>query len=433
MRDLKSRLRDIVRQDVNRRPEPAAPELTYVDEERGRDDVDPGDVATALGGRIVECAAGACIVIDRVYEAHARHGRRQVGDLPAEFTPSAPITLFDHRAPGGAGWADRIVFFDTETTGLSGGAGTLAFLAGCGWFEGENFRVRQFLLAGPGGERAQLAELTKIFDDASLVVTYNGRTFDVPLMDMRWAFHRTSTPTADMPHLDMLPPARRLWGSTPERSCSLSSLERAVLGFHRLADVPGFEIPGRYFQFVRTNDARAIAAVLDHNRHDVISLAALMSHALWLVREGPLACREPVERLGLGRLYERAGDDARAIDAYEMAARGDEIEVRRLALARLAHLLRRDRRYDAAAAAWQGVFDLAGDEMGALSALDRRAIEALAIHHEHRARNLPEARRYAEVLRLHAKGAARTAVEYRVARIRRKLAAAPPLSPRLPL
>ena len=105
------------------------------------------------------------------------------------------------------------MFFDLETTGLSGGAGTLAFLAGCGWFEGEAFRVRQFFLSSPVGRARDAAPRSaQIFDEASLLVTFNGRTFDVPLMETRWAFHRTAAPTDDLPHFDMLPPARRLWG-----------------------------------------------------------------------------------------------------------------------------------------------------------------------------------------------------------------------------
>jgi hypothetical protein len=337
------------------------------------------------------------------------------------------------------------VFFDVETTGLSGGAGTVAFLVGCGWFDGDAFRVRQFFLGGPAGEPALLRELGRIFDGATLLVTFNGRTFDVPLMETRWAFHRRSSPTDDLPHFDMLPPARRLWGgirmerpvsllrapryggqvrpagSSDERSCSLTSLERSVLGFHRLGDVPGFEIPARYFHFLRTSDASAIEGVLDHNRHDLLSLAAVTAHACWLAKEGPLACREPGEQCGLGGLYERAGDVARAIEAYEMAVCSTDRDVRRLASARLAVLLRRDKRFDDAAAAWQRVLSLAADGGDRLTTLERRAAEALAIHHEHRARDLPRARRYAEVLCGQASGRAANDAAHRLSRLNRKI------------
>jgi uncharacterized protein YprB with RNaseH-like and TPR domain len=436
MRDLTSRLRSIIRQDVRIGAAglQTGRELTYVPDPGESREFQSARAARLLGGSVIEHEAGACIAIDRAWDADEWHGRRQVGAYLSHLDGTAPLALFDRRRPLPDDWAGRIVFFDIETTGLSGGAGTVAFLVGCGWFDGATFRVRQFFLGGPAGEPALLRELARVFGDATLLVTFNGRTFDVPLMETRWAFHRRSSPTDDLPHFDMLPPARRLWGglrterpvfrpagSSDERSCSLASLERSVLGFHRLGDVPGFEIPARYFHFLRTSDASAIEGVLDHNRHDLLSLAAVTAHACWLAKEGPLACREPGEQYGLGGLYERAGDIARAIDAYEMAAGSNERDVRRLASARLAVLLRRDKRYDDAAAAWASVLSLAGEGGDRLTTLERRAAEALAVHHEHRARDLPRARRYAEVLCGQASGRAAGEAAHRLSRLNRKI------------
>ena len=284
-------------------------------------------------------------------------------------------------------WWRRIVFFDIETTGLSGGAGTIAFLVGCGWFEDEGFRVRQFFLAGPAGERAMLTALADVLSDASLLVTFNGRTFDVPFMEMRWAFHRAAPPTDELPHVDMLPAARRLWrrremASALDGGCNLTTLERAVLDVHRAGDVPGFEIPARYFHFLRTGDRPAVEPVLEHNRRDIVSLAALMSHALWLIHEGPQACREPGEQLALGRLYESAGDRDRARPSFRMAAASvGDAEVRREALARLAASLRRDARYEEAARAWEGLLAVRG----------RDESSSLDVHGERGARDPPRA------------------------------------------
>ncbi len=328
----------------------------------------------------------------------------------------APIALFDPRLAAHASWADRVVFFDIETTGLSGGAGTLAFLAGCGWFEGEDFRVRQFFLSGPADERPMLDALAGIFGDASLLVTYNGRAFDVPVMEMRWAFHRLAPPTGELPHFDMLAPARRLWG---EGDCTLSALERSLAGVHRIGDVPGFEIPTRYFQFLRTGDAGFIEGVLEHNRHDLVSLAVITSHALALARGGPDACRSAEEKLALARLYERAEDGERAARAYEIASNAGDRAIRRQALAGLAVLRRRERRFDEAAAAWQDVLALSPADDA--TRLGRRAAEALAIHHEHRARDLVTARRYAETLGADASGRAADEARHRLDRLNRKL------------
>ena len=181
MKDLASRLRSIVRQDHGGRPSPAVRELTYVP-----DVVEPlrrqGQTADALGGSVMKDSE-SCIVIDRRWDGDDWHGRRQVRSFAPES--SAPLPLFDPRLATAPSWARRVVFFDLETTGLSGGAGTLAFLAGCGWFEDEGFMVRQFFLGGPSGERAMLDALAAIFCEASLLVTFNGRTFDVPLMETR--------------------------------------------------------------------------------------------------------------------------------------------------------------------------------------------------------------------------------------------------------
>jgi uncharacterized protein YprB with RNaseH-like and TPR domain len=433
MRDLASRLRKIVR-DNPVSPAPSR-ELSYVADVGGEQE--PEVTASRLGGTLRQGRSGACVVIDRVWAADHRHGTLQV----AALRPDArmPLELFDRRLTA-SNWADRVVFFDIETTGLSGGAGTLAFLAGCGWFEGEAFRVRQFLLAGPAGEPTLLAALAEVFSDTSLLVTYNGRTFDVPTMETRWAFHRSASPTDDLPHFDMLPPARRLWGrrggmAPPGRragshvresglgespnSCSLTSLERRVLGFHRQGDVPGFEIPTRYFHFLRSGDPTALVDVIEHNQLDLLSLAAVMADGLRLANGGPDACRDASEQLALGRLYERSADTGRAVHAYSAAASSGSREVGSVALARQAELLRREGRHDEACEAWQGVLRLATPERG-LNMLERRAAEALAIHLEHRAKDPLEARRYAELLRSGSAGRRRADAEHRLGRLDRK-------------
>lgn len=424
MKDLAARLRSIVRQDHGGAT-PVRRELTYVPDAAApaSSSLGPEEAAAALGGRPLD-AHGGCIVIDRVWEADDWHGRRRVGSLVPNG--AAPIGLFDPRTGRVPGWAERVVFFDLETTGLSGGAGTLAFLAGCGWFEGEAFRVRQFFLGSPAAEQAMLAAITAIFDEASLLVTYNGRSFDVPLMETRWAFHRADAASDGLPHFDMLPVSRRLWGQREDAGdagCRLSELERSILGFHRVGDVPGFEIPARYFHFLRTGDGAAVAGVLDHNRHDLVSLAGVTAHALSLAADGPSACREACEQLALGRMYERAGLHDQALVAYEMAVSGSERserEVRLQSLARLAALLGRIGRHQESAAAWQGVLDHAR-RYGAPQSVEQRAVQALAIHHEHRARDLDAARRYAERLSRQTSGRARQQATHRLGRIEKKM------------
>ena len=421
MRDLASRLRAIVQ-----RPTSTGVTTPRVVADLGIGEATPGGVSLAIAGALGGRVHGpSCLVIDRVFEAYQSHGRRRIEHYVLDDT--LPLALLDPRCAGVNGWAARPVFFDIETTGLGGGAGTLAFLVGCGWFEPDGFRVRQFLLTGAAGETTLLAAIGDVLGAASLIVTFNGRTFDLPFMDMRWAFHRLENPVEDVPHFDMLPPARRLWGRRGDAGCSLTALERAVLGFHRLDDVPGMEIPSRYFQFLRSGDPSVMAGVLDHNRHDVLSLALIATHALHLAQEGPDRCRDGHEQLALGRVYERAGLVDRARAAYESASRAFEPDAQAQALARLAVLLRREGQFEPSADAWRRLLDCVGADgrRRAMTPLERLAVEALAIHHEHRARDPMQAKRYAEMLRGDDLGLARDAarVTHRLGRLDRKIRA----------
>jgi uncharacterized protein YprB with RNaseH-like and TPR domain len=429
-RDLAARLREIVKQPVGREPvrdltlEPTLEMRSGLFSAAERAEKTPGLVAK-FGGAFLDDSQHV-VVIDYVYESTRSHGRWPID--AARPRRLSPLDWFDADAAAGADWAQKPVFFDTETTGLSGGAGTLAFLTGCGWFEPEGFRVRQWLLLSQAGEPAMLAALGRVVDDTTLLVSYNGRSFDVPLMNMRWAFHRQANPFDDVPHFDMLPTARRIWRQREgafddtggESGCSLSTLERDVLGFHRDGDVPGFEIPSRYFHFLRTGDASALTGVLDHHRHDIVSLAVLMSHALRIAEAGPDMCRDDYEVVALGRLYERAQQPERAREAFDRASQSADRYVRAQAFSRLGVMHRRDGNHDEAARAWKGVLEAAGGRRS-LFPLERAATEALAIHHEHRAQDFGEAKRYAETMKATSSGRAASDAAHRLARLERKL------------
>ena len=399
--DLTSRLRSIVR------PAGApARELTYEpDTGRYEATVDLDRVADVLAGRIVSNRFGRALIVDRRYESDRFHGTRRVGDC--EVPDGDTLRLLDPALPRieGSGPDARTIFVDLETTGLSGGAGTVAFLVGCGWFDMGAFQVRQFLLTSYAAERALLDAVASCFDATTLLVTYNGKTFDVPVMETRWMFHRMRMPLESVRHFDMLHPARRLWSSreldAPMDDCRLSTLERVLCGVRRVGDVPGLEIPGRYFQFLRSGDARPLEPVLEHNRLDLISLAAVTAHAVQLVEEGTPLCRDGAETLALGRVYERAHCTDRAIDAYRCAAAapGTHVDVVAEAYYRLAVRLRRDRHFAAAADCWRRLLELKQGRTGRrstlLGPLRQVAVEALAIHHEHRERDYAGARELA--------------------------------------
>jgi uncharacterized protein YprB with RNaseH-like and TPR domain len=326
---------------------------------------------------------------------------------------------------------DGLCVIDLETTGLAGGAGTQAFLVGCARLEGDGVHVRQFLSPGFEYERAQLAALTEWMGDRTHLLTFNGRTFDLPLLEMRCSFNRVTCPWRDLPHLDALHPARRFWRDQPalpgadadEASCSLTTIEKKLAGLHRVGDVPGFEIPARFFQFARDGRAEPLAAVLEHNRLDLLSTLLVAARASMLVVRGPAAADRGHECLGLGRVYERLGETAGAEACFARAAAeglgvGDAW-LRAEALRRLALSQRRDGRRDAAAASWQALLAT----RGAPARLRRDAREALAIHQEHRARNLLAARTLVlDALADQLEGRHRQEAERRLARLERKMA-----------
>lgn len=446
--DLTSRLRSIVR------PTGAPPrELTYEpDTARYEATIDLDRVADVLGGRIVQNNFGRVLVIDRRYESDRHHGASRVGDC--ELCDGQPLRLLDPSLEPPDGCGTRALFLDLETTGISGGAGTVAFLVGCAWFDVGALQVRQFLLTSYAAERALLAAAAEVFDEASLLVTYNGKTFDVPVMETRWLFHRMAMPLEGVRHFDMLHPARRLWrdrslaesrrrrdggpgGAQPpgvlnDGSCRLTVLERVVCGVRRGGDVPGMEIPSRFFRFLRTGDAYPLEAVLEHNRLDLISLAAVTASAVRLVEHGSAACRDGIEALALGKVFERAGAFEPAAACYHRAASDSDaaIDTRAEASYRIAVRLRRERRFDDAATAWRALLDLPAGRgrrrSPALSALRQVAAEALAVHHEHRERDYAGARELALLALAEIDTADERrvdATEHRLARLDRKIAA----------
>ena len=422
------------------------------------------DAADVLDGEWHERRGQRFVIVERTYPPGHRHGRLAVADAlpPADDTwPRLPLLA-------GTSCSGRMLFVDVETTGLAGGAGSYAFLVGCAWFDGGVFRVRQFFLASFASERALLEAVADTAAAAGTVVTYNGKTFDMPLMETRFVMHRMETPFASVPHVDMLHPARRLWRTTgdahrvygvgedepdlrgsgmgsghgsvgdggpvrrsfSEGGCRLSVLEDLLCGHRREGDVPGFEIPSRYFHYVRSGDARPLSGVLEHNRLDLLALALVTGHAAQLLDDGPAAARSPREALGMGRLYERAGWDGDACAAFERAAamRGADPSTRAEALRAFAVLSRRQRRHDEAAAAWQTILELRGAPPGIV----REATEALAVHHEHRLRDPRSARTLAlRSMKLPQTVARRAAIEHRLARLERKLGTGSPSAPSL--
>jgi len=367
-----------------------------------------GEVDAVLGG----CWRQGSFVVERRIEPSSAHGRATVASLAAHLHEAAGAASL----LAGTSTQPPFLFFDLETTGLSGGAGTYAFLIGCGWFEGDGgFCTRQHLLVRLSDERALLETVGRDLAAGGVLVSFNGKSFDAPLLETRYLFHRLEWAGAGLAHLDALHPSRRFWGGETA-DCSLGALERHVLGACRRDDVPGLEIPARYFQFVRSGDARPLAAVLEHNRLDLLSLAGLTARLLELVHRGVDTVQSWREAFALGHLYLRSGDELHAVQAYERANALSEAPSATL-LRSLALAYRRLRRHDDAAACWNRILAIR-DCPGQIG---REALEALAIYHEHRRRDFCTAKSYA--LRTLESGPRQTwqaAIRHRLARLEKK-------------
>ncbi len=336
----------------------------------------PPALEELIHGRRVSNARGEFFVVDWDTPLESLHGGVPLSRFRTLASSSVGVLSGDPALHDFD--LSRAAFLDTETTGLAGGTGTAAFLIGLGFVEDDRFRVRQYFMRDYHEEPALLRGLADDLVRFRHVVTFNGRTFDLPLLEARYRLNRDPYPLAELAHLDLLPPARRLW-KLRLVSCRLQALEADLLDLRRRADVPGEEIPRIYFDYVRRRDGRALLRVLEHNRVDVVSLAALAVLACQWVEEG--RAEDPRDVYSLAQVLEQARMFERCEGEYRRVLETGDVGLRVEALLRLARRKRRGGDHAAAAALWEQ----------AACAGDWRARRALAIYHEHRSRDLPAA------------------------------------------
>ncbi len=331
-----------------------------------------------LSGEEVETPFGKHFETERLWERHRRHGSVDISTLT-----ELPEDLLDAVSGGAVPRCSplRWAFLDTETTGLAGGTGTCAFLVGVGRITPEGFRVRQFFMRDYGEEPSLLNALAGHLAQFDVLVTYNGKTYDQPLLETRYRMARARPPFERMEHVDLLHGARRLWKLRLE-SCRLVDLENQILGVEREGDLPGEMIPYVYFEYLRTREPMRLVPIFHHNAIDILTLACFTAIVPWAFRspeEAPLA--HGADIVGLARWLRRAGDEERAARLFRRAVElglPDDLLFR--TLWDLAGLEKRLGRQDAALAV---MADLAGSP----NAFRVPALEALARHYEHRERN----------------------------------------------
>jgi len=372
-------------------------------------------IEEALDGRWIETRRGQAFVSESVYPLTYQHGILPLSSL-------APLHNLGE-------WANdprikdlpltKFAFLDTETSGLSGGTGTYAFLVGVGRFlstdsfadsrmrtdlstdsftdsrtgtdksaEDLEFRLRQFFMRDPAEEAALLEAIIDFLAPCEALVTFNGKAFDAPLLVTRYALHSIPVPFKGYAHVDLLPLARRLWRDRlPSRA--LKYLEEHVMFAPRsLEEVPGYEIPWLYFDYLRTGDASPLKGVFYHNAMDIVAMTALFSHtASMLANPHTTDLEHGLDVLALARLFEDLGKWDDAARLYE---RGLETT---LPEAGFAEALRR----------YSALQRRRGDLESAVKLWERAAGEGhvyahveLSKHHEHRKRDHSEAYRWAK-------------------------------------
>lgn len=262
------------------------------------------EIDSVVSGSYLSTRLGDVFVVEQGYSADYAHGSTSI------FC-SGPLSLISQ-------WAkdpriaelplSTFAFLDTETSGLAGGTGTYAFLVGVARFMDGQFVLKQFFMRDPAEEPALLEGLAHFLAPVRALVTFNGKAFDAPLLTTRYVLNRMPVPHKGYSHIDLLPLARRLWRDRLE-SRALKYLEEHILGMRRSSEeVPGYEIPWLYADYLRTRDARPLAGVFYHNAMDVVAMAALLTHMNEMILnpyEGRV--EHGLDFIALGKLFEDLG------------------------------------------------------------------------------------------------------------------------------
>ncbi len=314
------------------------------------------------------------------------------------------------------------LFIDLETTGLSGGTGVIPFLVGLGYYRNDKFWVAQYFLGELAEEERMIQELDQFFTDMDFqsVVTYNGKGFDIPLLETRFILHRQPFRLASLPHLDFLYSARSIWRHKHE-NCKLCYLSQRVVEADRSEDIPSAEIPWRYFQYLQTGNFELMEPVLYHNQEDILSL-------LGVVIVGSLICSggkeedlvDAMDLYGAGKIMENIGDVEKSVHFYEQALSGDlSDEVTLMAKRKVSHYLKRNNKWKDALAYWKEI-----SSSPWVSSAQFYSLRELAMYFEHRKRDYQEAKKMAEEGFVLSRGVStyyEKDFSYRLERLRRKI------------
>ncbi|WP_051620970.1 ribonuclease H-like domain-containing protein [Paenibacillus sp. UNC451MF] len=340
---------------------------------------------------------GSFVLRRRVYESSFFHGCYALGELVGQSDPLMSILLKgDVDATESCLPHDRLLYLDTETTGLGIGAGNVPFMIGIGFYEGDLFVVEQMFIRNPAEELAMLYHLQEKLEKYPYLVSYNGKTFDWPIIKNRYILNRMPSEPDISGHLDFLYPSRSLWKHTLP-SCRLGKVEEERLLVTRHEDVPGSLAPALYFQYLAENDVSVVKGVFIHNELDILSLAGLSVHFSRVI-QGKIDWTGMglEEQYRLGLWFHKIGLESRGekiLDhlcerLFETDNEGAQDEY----LLPLAQVYKQQHRYTTACRLWSAYVERKGHR----STASLEPYIELAIHYEHREKQLPKALMYAE-------------------------------------
>ena len=314
------------------------------------------------------------------------------------------------------------LFIDLETTGLSGGTGVVPFLVGLGYYRDDKFWVSQFFLGDLAEEERMIQDISQFFLDMNFqsVVTFNGKGFDMPLLETRFILYRRSFHLSSLPHLDFLYSARSLWRHKYE-SCRLYYLSREIVEADRSEDIPSAEIPWRYFQYLKTGNFALMEPVLYHNQEDILSLLGVVIMGSFIFsEEKEEEMADAMDLYGAGKVMENIGEVEKSVYFYKRALDGKlSDEVSFMAKRKLSHYFKKNSEWEKAVSLWN---DIASSP--AVSSAQLYSIRELAMHFEHRAKKYEEAKKMAEEGFVVSQGVSsyyEKDFTYRLERLRRKI------------
>ena len=340
-------------------------------------------LAEILGAELRRNSFGEYLALRRWFSEPI--GAEAAGVPPPGILDAAVLRLLAPTLPTCANNPQQWLFIDTETTGLAGGTGTYPFLIGVAWWDAGGLAVEQLFMREQSEEHSLLVALGECITERPVIVSFNGKSFDWPLLETRYQMTRVIEPPVPRAHIDFLHPARNLW-RLRLGSVRLAELERHILGWDRGADLISELIPQLYFDYLRGGPPEPLAAIFLHNQMDLRGLAGLATRVVGLLEDPETHGCDALELFGLSRLCERRGEAVRARTLYQRSiASALPPPTDRLARRSLALLAKRDGDHTLACQLWEQLVDSSREGL--------EAYEQLAIHYEHRLRKPHRAQR----------------------------------------